>query len=391
MVKRALLIGIEYINTENYLPGCKKDVLLFKQLLTKRLGFEEENITILTDNHTDRLYDLPTGQNIYNHLNTLCNTNLNDDLTFIYYSGHGTQVFDTNNDEVDQKDEAIVPMDFRKNGVIIDDLINSILRSSSSKTIMFFDCCHSGTITDLPFHWHEKNNAISTFEKTENIGSYFHDNKYIYKLSACLDSQESVSISFDRKEYVGLFSKNLYFAILNSPDLESLNLFKVANYINRQVINLGLWQTVNISSSNEFCENISFSNLFDLGDISNVNEATQIDENLSSKIIELENTIQTLNNKIDNLNTENNLIKNSYDNKLNELSELYRYCDHLEKNLNEKTIKIKELNNQIKNKNKEIDTLNNKNAAYEINSKVQTALYNNIAKKMISKKLLSSL
>jgi hypothetical protein len=67
----------------------------------------------------------------------------------VYFSGHGGQVSDLNGDEDDGMDEAMVFPD----GYIIDDDLSLILRRNCSgitRVLLLTDCCHSGTIWDIP-------------------------------------------------------------------------------------------------------------------------------------------------------------------------------------------------------------------------------------------------
>ena len=67
----------------------------------------------------------------------------------VYYTGHGASVDDTNGDESDGKDEALV---FDDNFLVDDKLAEAIANSgkpSSSKVCLLSDCCHSGSIYDL--------------------------------------------------------------------------------------------------------------------------------------------------------------------------------------------------------------------------------------------------
>ena len=67
----------------------------------------------------------------------------------VYYSGHGASVDDTNGDEADGKDEALV---FDDDFLIDDKLADAIANSgkpSSSIVCLLSDCCHSGSIYDL--------------------------------------------------------------------------------------------------------------------------------------------------------------------------------------------------------------------------------------------------
>lgn len=74
--------------------------------------------------------------------------NYSQEYLVVYYTGHGASVKDTNGDEDDGFDEALVFDD----NFVIDDLAEIITKSGkpeSSKVCLFSDCCHSGTIYDL--------------------------------------------------------------------------------------------------------------------------------------------------------------------------------------------------------------------------------------------------
>ena len=67
----------------------------------------------------------------------------------IYYIGHGTNTRDTSGDEADGFDECL----FFTDGVIIDDDLCITItdnKANCSKLILLSDCCHSGTIYDVP-------------------------------------------------------------------------------------------------------------------------------------------------------------------------------------------------------------------------------------------------
>ena len=59
-MKKALLIGINYVGTENELNGCINDVKNMKTMLIDKLGYKSQNITMLTDETTKK----PTKSNI---------------------------------------------------------------------------------------------------------------------------------------------------------------------------------------------------------------------------------------------------------------------------------------------------------------------------------------
>jgi len=57
-------------------------------------------------------------------------------------------------DEVDGYDETILPVDYKKNGQIVDDEMNAIMvrpLPEGVRLTAIFDSCHSGTALDLPY------------------------------------------------------------------------------------------------------------------------------------------------------------------------------------------------------------------------------------------------
>jgi hypothetical protein len=77
-----------------------------------------------------------------------------NDSLFFHYSGHGGTAKDSQNDEIDGFDETILPLDYAKNGQIIDDVIYENLVQPLPKgcrLTAIFDSCHSGTVLDLPY------------------------------------------------------------------------------------------------------------------------------------------------------------------------------------------------------------------------------------------------
>mmetsp|Transcript_32881 Transcript_32881/g.83457 ORF Transcript_32881/g.83457 Transcript_32881/m.83457 type:complete len:405 (-) Transcript_32881:2077-3291(-) len=145
--KYALLVGCNYPGTNAELRGCINDVIGCKAMLTQYFGFTEADITVMID--TDKQTTQPTGKNIKAKLNELVAAAQDGDVLVFHFSGHGTQVPSDNNDEKDNKDEAICPCDMN---VITDDDLRTILMPLAKKPGVKFtfiaDCCHSGTILD---------------------------------------------------------------------------------------------------------------------------------------------------------------------------------------------------------------------------------------------------
>lgn len=152
MTKRALLIGINYKNQSSQLNGCINDVKNIQNVLVNNCSYSPQNIRMLTDESSVQ----PTRSAIEENIRWLVSNCSPGDTLFFHYSGHGSQMKDTNGDEPDSLDEVIVPLDYMTKGVISDDwlFINMAQVVPPNVTLYaFFDCCHSGTIIDLRFNY----------------------------------------------------------------------------------------------------------------------------------------------------------------------------------------------------------------------------------------------
>ncbi|KAJ3049026.1 Ca(2+)-dependent cysteine protease [Rhizophlyctis rosea] len=156
--RRALLIGINYTGTNAQLQGCHNDVEKVREWLVKNYPFAEDEIRVLLDTEGQSEELVPTRHNIEESMRWLVEGAQAGDAFFFHYSGHGSQAKDTHGDEHDGIDETVVPLDYQTAGQIHDDTcsqeINSILvhpLPRSSRLTAIFDCCHSGSIMDLPY------------------------------------------------------------------------------------------------------------------------------------------------------------------------------------------------------------------------------------------------
>lgn len=117
----------------------------------------------------------------------------------VYYTGHGGSIDDTNGDEDDGKDEALVFDD----AFVVDDTLAEAISSSdkpaSSKVILLNDCCHSGSIYDL--------------QSSSYTGKAIPAN--IMSLSAARDTETAKQTQVESKDQ-GIFT--FYFFKLLSAD-----------------------------------------------------------------------------------------------------------------------------------------------------------------------------
>jgi len=118
-----------------------------------------------------------------------------DDYFVFYYSGHGTQVDDSDGDEDEGQDEALCLVDpqgqISYDTLLIDDDLAEALTDNvdeNVRIIVLTDCCHSGTICDFDKDIWEGREAIS--------------------IAGCLDSQTSGDIGKG-----GIFTHSMLLAI----------------------------------------------------------------------------------------------------------------------------------------------------------------------------------
>lgn len=151
--RRAILIGINYEGQQGQLSGCHNDVNNIKNYLVRAQGFSESDMLILMD---DGRHHPPTKRNIEDAFRRITEYSQAGDVVFIHYSGHGGRVRDYSGDEEDGYDETLIPVDFKTAGHIVDDDILKILvkpmRAGVNCTVLM-DCCHSGTVLDLPYRF----------------------------------------------------------------------------------------------------------------------------------------------------------------------------------------------------------------------------------------------
>jgi hypothetical protein len=244
-MKEALLIGINYSNDENaQLYGCVNDVVAMKNMLLDAYAYSGNNITLLRDDENDATIR-PTRNNILSKLRALADKSANLSELWIHYSGHGSYVNDTNRDENDQHDEVIVPCDYKENGFIVDDELRIILNSMKCLVYITMDCCHSGSIWDLPYTFPIHNNRI--YRGLENRSGV--QNRNVYMLSASRDSQTAADyFNFEAKIPMGSFTMGVMECLRNRH--HNVSLLQLYIDIHNYMVKNQMTQRPVLSSSN---------------------------------------------------------------------------------------------------------------------------------------------
>lgn len=231
--KKALIIGINYKGQRGVeLGGCVNDAVNQFKALEQHFGFTRDEMRLLTEDRTDPELH-PTKEHILAGIDWLMADNSPGDLLFFHYSGHGTSIPDHSGQEEDGKDEAICPLDCMQepwpNRLIVDDVLNEQFFGrlpDGVRLVCVFDCCHSGTMTDLEF---QRNLTVTmypgddvedtqmrylppppemlqTLQSIERAGVYSRPGvtetvmlgrKMIWTISGCQDHQTSADATID--------------------------------------------------------------------------------------------------------------------------------------------------------------------------------------------------
>lgn len=200
-MKKALLIGINYINTNISLNGCISDIVNMNEVLKNTYNYDD--ITMLRDDIQIPSL-LPTRNNILIALQQLISDSVNCTEIWIHYSGHGSRVRDFNGDEKSGYDSVIVPLNYMSAGYIVDDDLYNIIKKSKCKTIILMDSCNSGSVIDLPWSY----TLVSSTSYMRSLNNRYNlSNPQIFMFSGCKDSQTSADVfSVRLGQSVGAFT-----------------------------------------------------------------------------------------------------------------------------------------------------------------------------------------
>jgi len=141
--KKAVLIALDYEDTENEVYSCIGDTWSIRIELDLVRGFPKSNIRIYTD--VDDNHGKPTRDGIINAMKWLTRgANANDSLFFLF-SGHGGR----------QNGESYIrALDWKK--IYSSELRRYLVDSlpAGCRLTTLFNCCKSGNILDLPYSYY---------------------------------------------------------------------------------------------------------------------------------------------------------------------------------------------------------------------------------------------
>ncbi len=212
-----VLIGLQYDKGKNHLEGTKFDITNMYRLFQSIYGNVNEFTLeqyVYFDGSLDGLNTvplLPEKHVIVHKLNELAafskTKNNCYDAVYIFYAGHGDHIKDTNGDEIDGQDEALILHNYK---YLTDDELCEILLKYEKNTNLriIMDCCHSGTMTDLPIMY--KNN-----EKIEVNKNKIVLNTDVIQISGCKDNQYSLGIELHNGKNTGMLTYSLIQTLRN--------------------------------------------------------------------------------------------------------------------------------------------------------------------------------
>lgn len=251
--RKALCIGINYKGMPNELYGCINDARNVQRFLLRH-GYKHDDIKMMTDDATDpRLR--PTKTNILDAMHWLVQGAQPHDSLFFHYSGHGGQVKDTDGDEVDGFDEVIFPLDFKRAGHIVDDLMNTIMVQKlpiGCRLTGLFDSCHSGSVLDLPYLYSSDGKA-----KGSQVSKKWFDRKSthadVISWSGCKDSQTSAD-TWEAGVATGAMSYAFINSLKQNPDQTYQELLRSV----RSILKKKYSQRPQLSSSHRIDTSLKF-------------------------------------------------------------------------------------------------------------------------------------
>ena len=235
--RTALLVGINYLNTDNELNGCYNDVVNVAQYLRTVLGYVAPGaISIITDGNRNVAGTAsplpPTRQNIIAGMTALVDGMVAGDEAVFHFSGHGSLVRDTNGDEATGLDSCLCPIDYDASsasggggGVVTDDEIRTLLVDRvprGARLYVILDCCHNGSGCDIRYKyedfsvlvrerptplWRTQQRAFTNPKYTDTAGE-------VFMISGSRDEQTSAD-AYINNAYAGALTYAV-FAILRA-------------------------------------------------------------------------------------------------------------------------------------------------------------------------------
>lgn len=154
---RGVFVGInKYKKRKPYdgmdLRGCVND----RDAMIKAFKIKRKNRKILSNSRA-------SSKNILKALKEMLEKLQVEETGVFYYSGHGTQYPDFDNEESDGLDEALCCYKTMYGDILLDDTIRHYIneyKKEGTTLLLIYDCCHSGTQAMSVPNWVTKYDGI---------------------------------------------------------------------------------------------------------------------------------------------------------------------------------------------------------------------------------------
>lgn len=138
------------------------------------LGYEKENIEILTNN-------LATRTSTFEVIKKISNYAQKGESIFFYYAGHG--FYSDGKNLISCVDTSLSSL--QATCISLQDILGVFDKSKSTQIMLFLDCCHSGLEFDVKLR-----SPMSTFS-TDELKYEYSDSEYLAGFAACKGNEKS--------------------------------------------------------------------------------------------------------------------------------------------------------------------------------------------------------
>lgn len=174
--KYAIIVAIEEYHHPTKLSKVHyalNDADGLKKALEK-LGYEKDNIQILTNN-------LATKTSTFEAIKKIANYAQKEESILFYYAGHGFYVDGKN--LISCVDTSLSSL--KETCISLQDILGIFNKSKSSQIMLFLDCCHSGLEFDLKLR-----SPITSFS-IDDLKYEYSDSEYLTAFAACKGDEKS--------------------------------------------------------------------------------------------------------------------------------------------------------------------------------------------------------
>lgn len=189
---KALVVGINYVDTRLELQGCINDARNLSEYLVDSKNVDSlDKVRCITDETEVK----PTRETIINKYREMLDRAEAGDVLYFTFAGHGTYTLDRSGDEEDGKDEVLVCLDEMD---ISDDELKALTMEHLKEgvsIVILFDCCHSGTLMDLKYSYL----SGGDYSKVETNTRSQETKGNVYLISGCRDDQVAADAYINRR------------------------------------------------------------------------------------------------------------------------------------------------------------------------------------------------